>query len=468
MTREDAMSDGDRPTDEPIRDDEPEAFDAPPHRLGPARLLLGAVTAVALIGLGAAGAVLALRQGLMPWLMPAPGVTTLPAGSTPGSSRTPAAPEPASTDATPPIAAPVRAAPPTAEPDEVEVVISSDILGRIGLKTARVEMAEARTAVQVPGTVMPHGYREVRVTPVAGGVVTKVHAELGAAVRRGAPLATLFSTDLAEAQTKYLSMAAIVDADHKKLERTRKLVEIGAASRQELEEVTAIHASHATELEAARQRLLLLGLGPEHVAELAAPSQIVAEIVVPAPIDGVVTGRSANLGQVIGMGQELFVVTDLSTVWVVGDLYEQDFSAVGVGSEAVVTAPAYPGLTLRGRVTYVDPRVEAATRTAKVRVEVPNPDGRLRIGMYMSLAFTTRRGRTMVVPDAAVQTLGDRHVVYLPVKDEEGRFVQRVVTLGSPIAGGYVVLSGLQTGEVVVTEGSFFLRAEAVRNNPPS
>ena len=208
-------------------------------------------------------------------------------------------------------------------------------------------------------------------------------------MRRGAPLATLFSTDLADAQTKYLSMAAMVDADHQKLERTRKLADIGAASRQELEEVTAIHTSHATELEAARQRLLLLGLGPEHVAQLASSGQIVAEIVVPAPIDGVVTGRSANLGQVVGTGQELFVVTDLSEVWAVGDLYEQDFAAVGVGSEAVVSAPAYPGLALRGRVAYVDPRVDAATRTAKVRVEVPNPDGRLRLGMYVTLAFTT-------------------------------------------------------------------------------
>jgi RND family efflux transporter MFP subunit len=170
---------------------------------------------------------------------------------------------------------------------------------------------------------------------------------------------------------------------------------------------------------------------------------------------------------VVGTGQGLFVVTDLSEVWVVEDLYEQDFAAVGVGSEAVVSAPAYPGLALRGRVAYVDPRVDAVTRTAKVRVEVPNPDGRLRLGMYVTLAFTTRDGgRTVVVPRAAVQTLGNRHVVYLPAKDDEGRFIQRSVKLGPPTADGYAVLSGLQPGEVVVTEGSFFLRAEAVRNSP--
>jgi len=170
---------------------------------------------------------------------------------------------------------------------------------------------------------------------------------------------------------------------------------------------------------------------------------------------------------VVSMGQELFVVTDLSEVWAVGDLYEQDFPAVGVGPEAVVTAPAYPDLALRGRVTYIDPRIEPATRTAKVRVEVPNADGRLRLGMYVTLAFTTRGdGRTVVVPRSAVQTLGERHVVYLPAKDDEGKFVQRSVKLGPPIGDGYAVLSGLQAGDIVVTEGSFFLRAEAVRNNP--
>jgi RND family efflux transporter MFP subunit len=377
------------PDPEPLDDVEADELDAPRRRSTAPRALLAAVAAVGLLGVGAAGAVIALRQGF-----PIPGLAAI--------SRTPPA-SPSTNSAGAPTAGgstgPAQAKPSSVSPGngasppglgDVEIVLTTDALARLGLKTARVESVEARSAVHVPGTVMPHGYREVKVTPIAGGIVRSVPAELGAPVRRGAPLATLFSTDLADAQTKYLSMAAMVDADHMKLERTRKLAEIGAASQQELEEVTAIHTSHATELEAARQRLVLLGLGPEHVAQLASPSQIVAEIVVPAPIDGVVTGRAANPGQVVGMGQELFVVTDLSEVWAVGDLYEQDFAAVGVGFEAVVTAPAYPGLSLRGRVTYIDPRVEPATRTAKVRVEVPNPDGRLRLGMYVSLAFTTR------------------------------------------------------------------------------
>jgi RND family efflux transporter MFP subunit len=361
------------------------------------------------------------------------------------------------------------AAPTTEQAGDVEVVLSPEAVAQAGITTARVTVVEPHTSVQVPGMVMANAYREVKVFPIVGGIVTKVHVELGTAVKRGAPLVTLFSTELAEAQTKYLAAKAMVEADHQKLERTKQLVEIGAASRQELEEVTAVHTSHATEAEAARQRLVLLGLTRKQVEALKNPSQALATIVVPAPIDGAITERSANPGQVVALGEALFVVTDLSEVWAVGDLYEQDFPHVRVGSEATLTTLAYPSLTLRGRVTYIDPRVELQTRTAKVRVEVPNPDGRLRLGMYVTMTFRTPSGaRVVAIPRAAVQTIGGRQVVFIAVPDEEGKFLQRTVKLG-PLAGeSYSVLEGLQPGDVVVTEGSFFLRAESLRNAPAS
>jgi RND family efflux transporter MFP subunit len=350
---------------------------------------------------------------------------------------------------------------------EVEVVLTPEGIARAGIKTAAVGASEPSASVRVPGSVMPNAYREVKVTPIVGGIVLKVDVALGDTVGRGTPVVTLFSAELADAQTKYLSMVAMLDADRRKLERTEQLVGIGAASRQELEEITAVHDSRATEVESARQRLFLFGLTPEHVQALKSPSQVVSTVVVPAPIDGVITGRTVNLGQVVAMGQELLVVTDLSDVWVVGDLYEQDFQTVRVASDAAITTPAYPGLTLRGRVAYIDPRVDPQARTAKVRVEVPNADGRLRLGMYVSMMFTTRGGeRAVIVPRSAVQALGERWVVYLPAKDEEGKFIQRQIRVGEPTGDGYVVLAGLRPGEVVVTEGSFFLRAESLRNAP--
>jgi RND family efflux transporter MFP subunit len=168
----------------------------------------------------------------------------------------------------------------------------------------------------------------------------------------------------------------------------------------------------------------------------------------------------------VGIGHELFVVTDLSDVWVVGDLYEQDFAAVAVGATARITSGAYPDLRLQGKVSYIDPRLEMQSRTAKIRVEVPNPGRRLKLGMYVTVEVQTAGGPPRVlVPRAAIQTLGERQVVFVPVKDEPGTYVQRVVQLGPPEGDRVPVLNGLKSGDEVVTAGSFFLRAESLRNS---
>lgn len=419
-----------------------EAAPARPQRHRLLRAVAWGVGVVGLIGVGAVGAVLGSHY--------LGGALSLPVTTAP----TPAPDEP------PPAASPVASAP-------AEVVLSPEAVSKVRLKTAKVEVVDAQSTIQLPGTVMADAYREVKVVSIVGGIVTKVHVELGTTVKRGTPLATLFSPELAEAQTKYLSMQAMLAADHQKLQRTQELVEIGAASRQELEEVTATHTSHATDVEAARQRLLLLGLSRAQINALKSPSQVVSAIIVPAPMAGVITSRAANLGQVVSMGHELFVVTDLSQVWVIGDVYEQDFQTVHVGSDATMTTPAYPGLTLHGRVSYIDPRVDSQTRTAKIRVAVPNAQGQLRLGMYVTVAFTTRGGeRIVVVPRAAVQTVGERQVVFISAQDEEGKFIARTVQVGPAHGESATIRSGVEPGEVVVTEGSFFLRAEMLRNAP--
>jgi membrane fusion protein, heavy metal efflux system len=411
------------------------------------RWLLRAIISLGLIAFGALGSLVFLRAGgMLPVRLVGPAAA--PSPSQPLQAAEPDAVE-------------------TVDEAEVEVLLSPEAVAQAGIKTAEVSLIEPRIAIEVPGAVTANAYREVKVTPLVGGIVRKVHAELGTAVKPGAPLVTLFSAELADAQTKYLSMRAMVEADHQRLERTRQLVDIGAASRQELEEATAVHASHATEVEAARQRLLLFGMSRKQVDALTHPRQVMADVIVPAPIAGVITSRSANPGQVVGMGEALFIVTDLSEVWVVGDLYEQDFQHVRVGSEATITTPAYPELKLRGRVSYIDPRVAPQTRTAKVRVEVSNPDGDLRLGMYMTMSFSTPGGAPVVViPRAAIQTIGTRHVVFVPIEGDEGRFLQRTVRLGRSLGDSYSVLQGLEPGERVVTEGSFFLRAESLRNAP--
>jgi RND family efflux transporter MFP subunit len=352
-----------------------------------------------------------------------------------------------------------------AKDDEpVEVSLTPEAVERAGIKTAVVRSEASVGTMTVPGTVTSNAYRDTKVNALVGGIVRRVGAELGQAVGRGQALAVIFSSELADAQMKYLSMQAMFVADHQKLDRTEKLAAIGAASRQELEEIIAVHHAHETELAAARQRLLLLGLTSEQAGALQDASHVVSEVTVSAPSEGLITARNVNPGQVVSAGHDLFVVTDLSTVWIIGDLYEKDFASVRVGSDATVTVPAAPGDALRGRVTYIDPRVDPATRTAKVRVEVPNRRGDLRLGMYVSVSFQTGVGeRRTLVPKSAVQMLGERAVVYVPASDDERRFVERPVRLGPSVGDLVQVLEGVKPGERVVTEGSFLLRAEAAR-----
>jgi RND family efflux transporter MFP subunit len=407
-------------------------------------VLVRSLVALGLVGLGTAGGLVwselrASRDRVPKLLAPAPA----PSASSP----------------------PAVAAPEAEGEGPVDIALTPEAIARAGIKTAPVTSERVVRTITVPGTVMSNAYRETRVNSLVGGVVTRVVAELGATARRGEPLAVIFSNELAEAQMKYLSMRAMLEADQQKRRRAEKLVALGAASRQELEEVTAIHAARETELAAARQRLLLLGLAPDQPAQLTSATQIVSEVVVPAPTGGVVIGRSVNPGQVVSGGQELFVVADLGTVWVMGDLYERDFGSVREGAAATVTIPSAPGRVPRGKVTYIDPRVDPSTRTAKVRVEVANPAMTLRLGMYVTVGFQSPDGAPRpVIPRSAVQSVGERAVVYVPVEDSDGVFVERPVTLGPAMGDRVQVLEGLEPGEQVVTEGSFFLRAEATRS----
>lgn len=350
---------------------------------------------------------------------------------------------------------------------ETEVTIPAEDLDRLHLKFGKVVQATVSVEVRVPGTVQPNAYKQVHVTPLVGGVVTQVAVELGQSVKRGQAVAQLFSRDLAEAQTAYISTNAELEAEHKKLVRTQELVRLGAASRQELEEIEANHQVHAAHVEEARQKLLLLGLEDGQVADVAAGRKASTNIAIPSPLDGVVTARSVNLGQVVTTAQDLLTVTDLSSVWIEANLLENDFGAVRVGIQATIATPAYVGRQYRGVVSYIDPQVDPQTRTAKVRIAVDNPGLALRLGMYMDVLFASPAGATEpVVPKQAIQTIGPTTVVFIPVEGEPGRFLQRTVKTGDESAAGFRILEGLKPGEIVVTDGSFLLRAEAIRQHP--
>src|SRR6266849_9599125 len=345
---------------------------------------------------------------------------------------------------------------------DLQIDLTPEDLKKAKIRTAHVTNGVTAATLRVPGIVKANEYREVHVTPLVGGIVKEVPAVLGDHVKRGQPLAVIFSSDLAEAETQYVSYLAELDAEHKKLERTQNLVKLGAASQQEEEEVAATHAAHESHVRASLERLRLLGASDRQIAALKQAEQINPNLVVPAPINGVVLTRNANLGLVVNAAQELFTVADLATIWIMASVNEKDFASVRVGSQANITAPAYSSRNWKGRVTYIQPQVDPTTRTAQARIEVANPGDTLRIEMYVDVDFSAPGASGPVVPEAAVQSIGERHFVFLPIKNSEGSFVLRQVRLGPAADGHYSVLEGLRLQEEVVTDGSFILTAESV------
>ncbi len=356
---------------------------------------------------------------------------------------------------------PSSAPAPQTTAQEIIVTIPPDALERMNLRYAEVKEETATAEVRVPGTVQPNGYREVRVTSLVGGVATHVFVELGQAVKRGQVIAQLFSRELAEAQAEFVGFQAQLEAEHKKLIRAQELVRLGAASREELETVEASHQVHTAHVEEARQKLLLLGLTEAQVEEVRSGRKVSSDIAIPSPMDGIVTARNLNLGQVVTTAQELFTITDLSSVWLEGSVLEDDFATIRVGSRATITTPAYPGRTYRGAVDYIDPRVDPQTRTAKVRVVIENANFALRLGMYMDMIFLKAGVRLPVVPAQALQMIGSTSVVYTPVAGQPGQF--RQYPISADAVAGHHVAEGLRAGQRVVTEGSFLLRAESLR-----
>jgi RND family efflux transporter MFP subunit len=354
--------------------------------------------------------------------------------------------------------------------DESTLTITPEQVQRSGIKIETVGELVSTDAIgqQTTGVVRPNSYRETPVMSLVGGIVRSVGPELGQIVRKGQTIAVVSSNDLADAQTKYLAAFAELDEHHKHHARTEKLVAIGAASREELEMASSKLKAAESEVANLRQRLLLLGLSSQRVSALRSTSQVSSEVSLPAPTSGTVTSRTVNPGEVIEANKELLRVTDLSSVWVVGQVYEKDLGKVHVGSGASITTDAYPGRVFRGQVSYVDPKVDPQTRTAQARIELANPGQQLKIGMYVNVAFAalTSTGSTVpIVPASAVQNVGNRQVTFV-VTSDPNVFAMRPVRLGPESNGYFPVLEGLSVGDRIVTEGSFMLRAEWLKSHP--
>lgn len=305
--------------------------------------------------------------------------------------------------------------------------------------------------------------------------------------------------EVEQAARQRAAAEAAVAEFRNRFERTNRLIRIGAASREELEQDTTKLRTVEAELEEAklrearalrllpispevkaaseeslnklrtaeteiasvRERLILYGMPSARIASLRSSSQISAEVSVPAPVSGVVTSRAVNAGEVVDANKELLRITDLSSVWVIAQVFERDLARLRVGSGASVTSDAFPESIFRGQVTYIDPQFDNTTRTGKVRIELDNPGRVLKLGMYVKVAFGAlgdAERTSPVVPASAVQRISDQDVVFLPTADPVV-FALRSVRLGPEVDGRRTVLDGLKVGDRVVTNGSFLLKA---------
>jgi len=269
------------------------------------------------------------------------------------------------------------------------------------------------------------------------------------------------------ATTKLKTADANVVEAKNRYDRAVKVADINPVSRSEFEQAAVKLQSAESDLATARQRLLLLGLSSQKVNALHSPLQITSEVALTAPVSGTLTKRDVNQGEVIEANKELMRVTDLANVWVIAQVYEKDLVSLREGSGASVTTDAYPNKLFRGHVTYIDPNINQETRTAQVRVELDNPGQILKIGMYVNVALASSGSseRTMpTIPASAVQNMNEKHVVFVAT-DKPNVFVVKPVRLGKENNNQFPVLEGLNVGDKIVTEGSFVLRSELLKQN---
>jgi membrane fusion protein, heavy metal efflux system len=298
-------------------------------------------------------------------------------------------------------------------------------------------------ALNATGVVQPDISRAVPVISLASGRVVEIKARLGDVVEKGQLLLRVRSTDVSGAYQTYLK----ADNDERlariQLERAQTLYEKGAIAKSALEQADDTEADAKADLNAATEQLRLLGIDKDH------PSGIVD---ITAPISGVITDQQVtNASGVQGLsGPNPFTISDLSYVWIICDVYENDLDAVRIGQYADIHLNAYPNEVLKGRVDNILPILDPNIRTAKVRLEVKNP-GMLRIGMFATATFYGKQSEThSAVPAAAVLHLHDREWVYTPLGN--GHFKRVEVVTGRMLPGKQQeVVSGIKPGDQVVS-----------------
>jgi Cu(I)/Ag(I) efflux system membrane fusion protein len=323
-----------------------------------------------------------------------------------------------------------------------ELVLSEAAQKLAEIETSPVERRSVSAEIQLTGKVQFDETRLAYIAPRVAGRIDRLYANFtGVSVREGDPLADLYSPELFSAQQELLTAKTLSGAD--------------------------------SLLNATRERLRLWGLTAEQIAGIEQSGQVKDHVTFYSPISGVVVGLDAREGMYVEAGMRIFTLADLSQVWVQLDAYESDLALLRDGQDVVLRAEAYPGESFKGTIAFIEPVLDPMTRTVKVRVAVPNPDGRLKPEMFVHATVQAKVAEVdsalpLVIPASAPLVTGKRAVVYVAVPERAGAFEGRDVVLGPRAGDSYVVISGLKEGEQVVTRGGFKIDSSLQIQGKPS
>jgi Cu(I)/Ag(I) efflux system membrane fusion protein len=323
----------------------------------------------------------------------------------------------------------------------VHVTLTAAQARAIGVTYVTVQRGRLYRQVRTVGQIVPAEPSLTDITPKVDGFVEQLFVDAtGVAVRRGQPLLTLYSPMLVTAQQELLTarqLAASIDSSDAESWRNAQAL-----------------------LAAARRRLAWWDVPAEQVERLERTGTVTKTLTLTAPFDGVVLEKMVVAGQGVMPGMKLYRLADLATVWVEGEVFEQDLAAVRLGTPARVEIAAYPGRSFTGRVSFVNPVVDEQSRAARVRVVLPNPGGVLRPGMYATLYVDVRLGAdALSLPSDAIVMTGERNLVFVARAD--GTLEARPVTLGARAGDRVQVLDGVMAGERVAASANFLIDAES-------
>ncbi len=347
----------------------------------------------------------------------------------------------------------------TSNPNEISI---TPALAR-NLNFGEPEITNVTGTLRVSAHIETDARRIARVgSPVAGRILKLLVFE-GEYVKAGTVLAMLHSTDLSDTQVALIKAYSQQGLAAAAEQRAEQLVKADVIGRAELERRRAELLQASTEAASYRTQLLGLGMTEAQIRNLESNRKLSADYPIAAPKSGTVLTREITIGQVVQPSDPAFTIADLSSVWVVANVPEEDAGQLQKGMEVEVRIPALPQHKIAGKLTFVSPIVDPTTRTVEVRMDVANPTGLLKPDELASMTFVGHADRKLTVPNAAVVREGNKDYVF--VQEGPRKCVLREIALGEEEDDRRVVFSGVQQGERIVTDGAFHLNNQRKQNS---